>query len=755
MRQLRIFHLCMLCIAAITLIDLGATFADGPSPLSPPDIKESLMRVEKVNGGTLVYRDLEDIRGGQNAALWIADETKTVKGILFSLNNGYDTYETHMQQCARSLDMALYSSLIRWSDFHTVLPDQLEKLGKKLDHPEVSNVPWVILGGSRNVGASIQFARMRPDRQDLLLAMLWNGGPGTGINLGKKPRAWEYDSEGNAPHSKDVFQTIPMMTVNGSVDPFVSGMAWQTQQYPKLREHDLPAGVAVDWGCGHSPQEGWMIWWPFVKAVMAHRYPHDADPTVARVNLKPMRYEDGWLIGPVDWKEKWGEKMAPVKDWQGDTANTIWLPDQNTARVFQAMVSQVDDVMIEVRGEGADSDQLLRLVGLGTKTARDIQWHSDSQENIGLAKLEQAVQKGFHTVWASFTDAQGARKFTQPIMIVHGQRVRWQDGYEARRQASKPINAIQLPANQKQTLQALQARRDAADVWKLAFEDDFSKGIKEDWYNYYLPDPKNPPKRMKEGHDNDKREHVDGAMQLYSDLHAVAMLPQDWPDEIRIEYRTRAIGDRVCDLSVVMSGHHSGSDFPWREGMLYQFGAHFNQGSFFLVHEQPHKNWKDYDSGVRATVGSAPGKPGQWHDVVVERLGNTAKAWVDGKLANTRTITDSDYQRFFGRKVGLYTFQSTAQFDDVKIFIRGYSDPASVEPMMPDEAALKQVALSLAEKMADPFQNPRDNARSLVRQYAAELAPAYETLLEEGKIKDDKVSALIERLIANRPPMPE
>ncbi len=747
--------------AAAMLLGGMARGADQETDMTPPPQLEGPIRTFKVNDGTIAHRYLEDKGGGQDVAVWIADETKVVRGVLLCLHQGSEAFRTDYQQLARSMDFALFGTLIRWADFEKVLPDQLAQMGKALGHEEVSNVPWACLGGSRNVGALLNFARLHPDEQNQILCFLFNGGPGTGLRLDKqKPKKGEPVAEG--PSDVERFATIPIMTVNGTADPFVAGMKWQLSQYPKLRKHNLPNGVCIDWGCGHAPQNGFAMWWPFVKAVYAHRVPKDADPTKGRIKLKPMRYEDGWLVGPVDWKAQWGDKAAPVKAWKGETKGTVWLPNEDCVRVWRSMVSPVEDVSVitGTPGEGVDPGPVQLVIGAERPELERILaadkpfvFHSDTKPAFATAKRNgrfwrwpaaATLGSGQHTVWAELCDAKGEQRLTRPVLIVNGEQVRWQEGRRAAEIAMQPLNIIQLDDEAKRAIEMLVARRKAADTWKLAFADDFDKGIKDAWYNYYQPDPEKDPGRK--GHENDKREHVDGAMRISSDLHAVAMLPYDWPEDVAVQYRARATGDRVCDMSLVMFGHHSGSDFPWRDGMLYQFGAHFNQGSFFLVREQPHRNWQEYDSGARI-------KPGKWHTVRVELLGGVAKAWVDGKLRNTREISPHDMESFFGQKIGVYTFQSTVQFDDFRVYVRGASDPSKLPPM-PEAKQLEPLALELSQRMAHPFAQQRRSAHRLLRENALELTPAFRSLMADGKIKNDEARQVISKLLEAVRPEP-
>lgn len=705
----------VIAAGAASAAEKEAQFVEGP------------IRTCQLNDGTMATRYLRG-RGAEDLALWVADETEVVRGLLVHLHRGSEAYRRDFQDYARTQDFAVFAAMIRWADFEKVLPDQLAKLGKALGHPEAANVPWACLGGSRNVGALLNFYRLDPASDDRILCFLFNGGPGAGLRL-------------NDPEEIERFAGVPILAVNGSADPFVDRMNWQHRVYPAIRKHNLPYGVAVDWGCGHAPQEGFQMWWPFIKAVYDARVPAGADPTRGRIELKPMTYEQGWLTGPVDWDDQWGPKAAPVKRWSGPTKGTVWLPDQTCVRVWRSFLSRETDAEVRI------DDGELSLANVPDKGFEKVEYFADG-EPIGSAgqapfKLSAAkLRAGGWSVWARCATPGGQELLTQPTLVARGREVDYRQGWSDAREADSPLYVVRIDPGLKDTIRTLRARRRGeGTVWKLAFEDDFDDGIAPAWYNYYKPTPDSEVRR---GHENDQHKSVDGTMQLSGELHAVAMLPYDWPRNVAVEYRARSVGERICDLSVVLSGNPSGSAFPWRAGMMYQCGAHWNQGSFFLVLEQPHRNWKPYDSGARI-------RPDHWHKVRVERLDGVAKAWVDGKLRNTREITEHDFASFYGQKIGLYTFSSTARFDDVRIFVRKPKDPETFEPAAPSRDALDALAAALVGRMADPFVQQRNAAWRLLRENSCELADSLKRLTEAGRVPE-KARPRVRRVVAGKRP---
>lgn len=724
-------HLAAAAWGVVSLVPAPSVAAEaaGDEDASGPAYTEGPLRSSKYNGGTVAQRYLAG-RGAENLALWVHDDTKVVRGVYLELHRACTAYSTYVQDYAKTIDFAVLGMMMRWKDYEKIIPEQVAKLAKGIGHPEIANVPWACLGGSRNAGALLQFYRLDEGRDDRILALLLDGGPGAGIGV-------------NDPNEIRLFGNLPIMTVNGSADPFVGGMDWQHKVYPAIRKHNLPYGVAVDWDCGHGPEEGWEMWWPFVKAACAARVPADADPTKGRVRLKPMRYEQGWLVGPVDWKDQWGPKAAPVTKWQGATKDTVWLPNEACVKVWRAFVNPQTPAEVK-----CDAGRLT-LDGIPSGGFTAVEYFADGES---LGKADKApfalspgkLAAGGYTVWAQCATSDGKTRRTNTVLVADGKQLSHEVGHETARLADSPLFKVDIAEPLKEVIRTLRARRQGKDMaWTPAFEDNFDKGIKPAWYNYYHPDANKPPNRR--NHEDDKRLNVDGTMQLSGKLHAIAMLPYDWPEDLAIEYRCRAVGERICDMSVVLSGNPDGSDFPWRSGMMYQFGAHWNQGSFFLIHEQPHKNWQDRDSGARIV-------PGKWHKVRVERLDGVAKAYVDGKLRNTREVTDADFQGFYGQKVGLYTFSSTAQFDDFKVFVRAPRDPKAHKPADPSGEKLTALAAALVGRLASPWGDESDSAWRLLRENSFELADCLQALVKAGKAPDGRPRQSVDRIIAGRRP---
>jgi len=711
----------------------GARAAQAPKfdPDNPPPPDEGPVHVVPMNDGQYAWRYLyHPDRTDQKIGLWVPDGLKVVRGLFLHLHRESEAHRRDFQEFARAMDFGVYCMLIRWANYEKILPDQLDKLGRELGHPEVVNVPWAAMGGSRNVGALTAYMMADPNPHRIL-CLLYNGGPGVGMKL-------------DDPDQLARFAQTPVMTVNGSADPFVGGLDWAKGLYPKIRNARLPWGCATEWDGGHGLHDGNVMYWPFVKAACDARLPEDADSTKGVVPLRPVRYEDGFLVGPVNWDDPGKEPAAPVPEFQGDPAKAVWLPDRHTLAVWRAFM--VNEPPARLVAESLEAGRV-RLALRRDECARlEKAEFFAGDDKLGEATgpsptLETgALARGVHSVFAVLTGADGKPRHTRPIVVAAGRFVDQHAGMMDAFQADRPLAVIQLDDHAKDALRALDARKtaDAPRNWKLVFHDDFTDGLHPAWYEYYA---RSRERSGGHGEYANVLQAVDGEMDLVANPHqAVAMLPWDWPDDVAVHYRAKALDDRHCDLSLVLSGNPFGSAFPWREGMMFQFGAHFNQGSFFLVREQPDKNWKEFDCGARI-------EPRTWHDVRIERRDGVCKAFIDGRLVATCRLAPTDLESFFGRKIGLYTFGSTARFDDVKVYVLAPDDPDALQPPAPGDDALLDAARGLVRVLGHRHAEQAGAARRLITDFSFELAPALKRLREAGEIADQRAAERVDQLL--------
>ncbi|MFP4107379.1 MAG: hypothetical protein ACLFVU_15025 [Phycisphaerae bacterium] len=721
---------------------------EGPLRLELGEVVESDGYVPGDKFYRMYFTHME--RDDQDARLWIPGNVKTIRGVIFHIGTAYEPYKSHLQEFARTQGFAVAGGMWRWARITDVIPHVLTHMGKKISRPELEHAPLITMGFSRSGRQALRFIEEKPERT---ITAYIGGSPGVTANIEGRDKQL-------AQRNIEIYKHTPVIVVNGSQDAFVGYnpkvgrgyFAWAKGIYPRLREKHLPFTMAVEWGPGHESFNNGAILFPFWKRVIKARYPKDGDPSKGPVKLKPFDMTDGtYLASAGNWGTTPDGSLVrldqaasqfgdPVKyeQFEGDKTKAVWLPDAYTAAVWNAFCER-PRLFPKINAEQTDGKITLSLApaekadGDSPKVE-----YFDGNRSLGttdggpLTTDKLSDENGVHSVYALVTKGKVTYR-TQPLAICGGKPLDQMHSKKLAGRAKSPIVNLSLSADARRTLEALDSRRSYSgpSEWKLAFSDDFSgEKLRDVWYEYYHP------KSGKTRKGNDATiELVDGALQVKGNIQAVAMLPYNWADDVAVEYRARAMGKKHCDLSVVLSGNPSGSAFPWREGMMFQFGAHYNRGSHFLIYEQPRSK-----SDAKIEMGT-------WHTVRVERLDGKCKAIVDGKLVSETQLTDDELQRFYGQRIGLYVFGSTGRFDDVKIYLRKPTDPAKVTPKEPSLKDKMQLAGELAELMTSPYKEQRYQAWRMVRTYSPDLAKAFDELKKPGRLKNEKTLERIDDIL--------
>ena len=682
-----------------------------------------------MNGGTLWNRWLEDKGGGQRIAVWIPDGITEVRGVMFSMHRASEAERSELQAWCRSLDYVLLGGLIRWSGFQWLVPDQLADIGKASGPPEIANAPLVLMGFSRNCGASSNLARMLDGGAKRVLCCLYGGGPGTSINSAD-------------PSDLTLFKAVPILQINGDDDPFVGGLAWPTKVYPGIRATGLPFATAVDRRTGHGWKRSLALHIPFVAAMIAQRVPPGASTKAGPIKLKPWS-DAGLLADPGSWNGlDLGEPMAAAA-WTGSATAAAWLPDADTAASWRSFCST--QTPCEPQAESLPAGSVRLRLDPPPPTGATVLWKASSRDlgpgNGANGGLEtRALATGAHSVHAELT-VDGRRLLTRPIPVIAGAFADQLAGQKAAGRADLPINAAILADADRTTLQALQWRRDAVaatGTWREVLREDFAKDLDPArWYEYYHISPDSNEAKASDS----TAKVVDGVLEVAGSKQAVAMLRYVWPDAVAVEYRCRAPDAKICDLSVVVAGRPAGR-FPWNQGAMFQFGGTYNQATRFMIQEQPKA-----ECAVRIV-------PGTWHQVRVERRQRLMTAWVDGVQATTYEMTEEEQDGIYSNRIGLYTFGSRGQYDDLRISIRASDQPAgsSNQPAMPGDAALDAAVAALIALAGSPWYDQRFSAEQLLKGYCLELLPAMRRALDRGTITDTGLADRLREVVAAAPP---
>jgi hypothetical protein len=385
-----------------------------PDPNLPPP-NEGPIGLRQLDNGRIAWRRLRHPdRDDQSVALWVPDGVTTVRGIIVHLHRASEAARTDFHTIARSLDFAVYAMLVRWANFEKVLPDQLSKLGAQLGHPEVVNVPWVAIGGSRNAAAFCCYAVQDPN-PDRILCVLTNGGPGIAVNLRNRKAITR-------------FCGIPIMSVNGTEDPYVEGLDWFRKIYPRIRAARLPWSAAPDWGGGHAGLTNGGMYWPFVCAVMRMRYPANADPRRGRVRLRPFRENQGLLVGPVDWGNPGGETAASSTHSGTEHNRSVWMPDAATTAVWRAYSSRNPVGVLKAVAGRTRGTVLLKITGVTGKRV-SVARFLDGDRLLAVRRSRpfqfttRALSRGIHAVYAECLEDSRHRGFARPVIVADGRVV--------------------------------------------------------------------------------------------------------------------------------------------------------------------------------------------------------------------------------------------------------------------------------------------------------------------------------------------
>lgn len=194
----------------------------------------------------------------------------------------------------------------------SLLDEQIAKLARLVNHPELATVPVFTFGHSNGTGFATIYPSQRPDR--VIAWISYHSG-------------WSFHLQPPG------IEKVPGLVMHGHKDEWVEHGQEQTV---KLLRSERKAAVAMmlEGNVGHgppNPDATWTFIVAFCEAAMRTRL--NADGT-----LKPVTLEQGWLGGNYDRRQGGQQDLAvaPYADYAGDRSIANWLPDETFAKIWQA-----------------------------------------------------------------------------------------------------------------------------------------------------------------------------------------------------------------------------------------------------------------------------------------------------------------------------------------------------------------------------------------------------------------------------------
>lgn len=199
-----------------------------------------------------------------------------------------------------------------WADINGGSVDAFFKalylLAQKSDHPELETIPWVLWGHSGGAEWVAQLLYRDPKR---VVAMVAARGGGYYL-IG----------------SNQLMLEVPVLFAVGEKDPFEYDCIEVPQQvFDQYRKRGAPWSIAVEAGAAHETGDIRWLAIPYLDAILTARLPTEGE------TLRPVDIDQGWL------GDRSNQTVAPVKQFKGNVAAAVWLPNQETARKWQEYVT--------------------------------------------------------------------------------------------------------------------------------------------------------------------------------------------------------------------------------------------------------------------------------------------------------------------------------------------------------------------------------------------------------------------------------
>jgi hypothetical protein len=214
---------------------------------------------------------------------------------------------------------------------------------------------------------------------------------------------------------------------------------------PRLRENRALWAPTPMWRVYHRQHKSYSIIFPYFLEVLRLRVPSGVDYAQGPPRLKTLDPNSGWYGMAKTWTTNYPH-VVPARRYRGNSKDRVWLPNELTARIWQAYVSQNPKTIIHFpMFEGHNNygqpnphgwhnsflaaDEPFELVASGPLgTDLNVEYYA------GLTRLEvleehstpyrvtlQAPEPGLHAIYA-ITEWNGQREISRPVTIMFQKR---------------------------------------------------------------------------------------------------------------------------------------------------------------------------------------------------------------------------------------------------------------------------------------------------------------------------------------------
>jgi hypothetical protein len=349
--------------------------------------------------------------------LWVPEGLATVRGILVVTNGaGGDTRDWYGK--------VWYGEFLQLHDFaflgakgftsHVesleVMQNALKKISKDAGHPELVNVPYVTTGFSAGGGFASRLLVGVPERTIASVPVC------SRINLPETPSAGSLATPGCIISGETEEKLAPVIEpVLEAYRPKGALFGWMTVQ---KRGHEM---------CGQE-----VLAMPLLDAAVRLRYPPDGDVRKGPVKLKALEPGSGWVADNTTWKSGL-TAIAPAEQFKGALGKSSWLPDEDSAFIYQAYSTYDRPLAIASPSAGWSQFRVWDPRSNVTVVVDDSKFPDWKKLEFydGARKFGEVVKAppqctamnlaaGFHAFSVRGTDAQGKVRPSDPVLVVVG-----------------------------------------------------------------------------------------------------------------------------------------------------------------------------------------------------------------------------------------------------------------------------------------------------------------------------------------------